>query len=221
MRPFASVVGHALDAMGAALVLEPRPGVLALHDEDDLVEAALLGVRLLHDLDLPASALGVAEVHVEEVAGEEVGLLAALGAADLDDDVAAVVGILGKQQRLELFLDGEDRARWRPRAHAGARHALRARPPRAARWRWRRRLSPPSGAGRHQRSPRAPCGASTARAASSGSEETSGDESRASTSVNSASMESSRSSSTAAQPLADRGRRWAAQDLADLVLRLP
>ena len=36
-------------------------------------------------------ALGVALVHAEEVAGPEVGLLAALGAADLDDDVLALV----------------------------------------------------------------------------------------------------------------------------------
>ena len=40
-----------------------------------------------HDLELPAHALGVALVHREQVAGEEAGLVAAGGAADLDDDV--------------------------------------------------------------------------------------------------------------------------------------
>ena len=57
-------------------------------------------------------ALGVALVHLEQVAGEEVGLLAALGAADLDDDVAAVVGVLGQEQDLQL---GRRGARCRPR----------------------------------------------------------------------------------------------------------
>ena len=59
-------------------------------------------------LELPALRAGVALVHLEEVAGEEVGLLAALGAADLDDDVAVVVGVLGQQQELELLVEAGD-----------------------------------------------------------------------------------------------------------------
>ena len=43
---------------------------------------------------------GVAPVHLEQVAGEEVGLLAALGTPDLDDDVLVVVGVARQQQHL-------------------------------------------------------------------------------------------------------------------------
>ena len=59
-------------------------------------------------LELPAHAGGVGPVHLEQVAGEEVGLLAALGAADLDDDVVAVVGVAGQQQQLELVVEPVD-----------------------------------------------------------------------------------------------------------------
>ena len=59
-------------------------------------------------LELPALAGGEALVHLEQVAGEEVGLLAALGAADLDDDVAVVVRVLGQQQQLQLGLEPLD-----------------------------------------------------------------------------------------------------------------
>jgi hypothetical protein len=49
-------------------------------------------------------------VHLVEVPGEQVGLLAALGAADLDDDVAVVVGIAGQQQDAELVGEPGDRS---------------------------------------------------------------------------------------------------------------
>ena len=42
--------------------------------------------------------VGVALVHVEQVAGPEVALLAAFPAADLDDDVLALVGVAGHEQ---------------------------------------------------------------------------------------------------------------------------
>ena len=47
-------------------------------------------------------ALGEVLVHAVEVAGPEVGLLAALGALDLDDHVAALVGVARQQQLLDL-----------------------------------------------------------------------------------------------------------------------
>ena len=45
---------------------------------------------------------GVGEVHLGEVAGEQVRFLAALGAADLDDDVLAVVRVGRQHQLAEL-----------------------------------------------------------------------------------------------------------------------
>ena len=59
-------------------------------------------------LELPAHAAGVALVHLEQVAGEEVGLLAALGAADLDDDVLALVRVLRQEQQADLGLEPVD-----------------------------------------------------------------------------------------------------------------
>ena len=61
----------------------------------------MVGLALLDDLELPAAQGGVASVHLGQVAGEEIGLLAAFGAADLEDDVAALVGVAGQQQGLE------------------------------------------------------------------------------------------------------------------------
>ena len=52
---------------------------------------------------------GVRQVHLVEVAGEQVGLLAPLGAADLDDDVATGVRIGRHHQLGELGLDGRER----------------------------------------------------------------------------------------------------------------
>jgi hypothetical protein len=57
------------------------------------------------NLGLEAAALGVVLVHPEEVAGPEIALLAALGALDLDDHVAALVGVAGQQQLLEPGLE--------------------------------------------------------------------------------------------------------------------
>ena len=42
---------------------------------------------------------GLGDVYKRQ--GEEVGLLAALGAANLDDDVAVVVGVAGDEQDLD------------------------------------------------------------------------------------------------------------------------
>jgi hypothetical protein len=96
---------HPLDPVGAALVLHPVPHVLALEQEGDLVEPAhVRGVGAQH-LQLPAPALGVPGVHLMQVLGEEVGLLPALGAPDLHDDVAGVVGVPRQEQDLELLVD--------------------------------------------------------------------------------------------------------------------
>ena len=86
---------HPLHAVRAAFVLEPAPRVVALHDERDVAEAAHVRRLARQHLGLPAVALGVVLVHPVEVAGPEVGLLAALGAPDLDDHVLAVVGVAG------------------------------------------------------------------------------------------------------------------------------
>ena len=74
----------------------------------DLGEPAEVGRRRAQQLEPPALALGVGLVHLEEVAGEEVGLLAAGRAPDLDDHVAVGVGVAGQQQQPQLLLARRD-----------------------------------------------------------------------------------------------------------------
>ena len=65
--------------------LMPPPRALAAADEH---------------LDLPAAPLGVAQVHAQELGGEQRRLVAAGARPDLDDDVAVVVGVLGESRIL-------------------------------------------------------------------------------------------------------------------------
>jgi hypothetical protein len=54
-------------------------------------------------------ALGVAQVHPQQVAGEEGRLLAALTRLDLEDDVAVVVGVARDEQAAQSVLGGGER----------------------------------------------------------------------------------------------------------------
>ena len=100
---------HPLHAVHATLVLEAGPCTVAPDEERDLGESAHVGVTGLERFALPAVDDGEGHVHVVEVAGEEVGLLTALGATDLNDHVAAVVRIAGQQQQPEPLLKVGDR----------------------------------------------------------------------------------------------------------------
>src|SRR5579875_373315 len=69
--------GHALYAMGAALVFHAAIGSPALHDKGNILDAALLGLIDVHHFDLPAASLGVAAVHAEKLGGKKCGLITA------------------------------------------------------------------------------------------------------------------------------------------------
>src|SRR3990172_3649493 len=97
--------GHALPAVAAALELQPAPRAAPLDEEDDLLVAAHAGHVGVHDLDLPALALGVLRVHAREVGGEQRGLVAARARPDLDEDVLVVVRVAREQETLELLLE--------------------------------------------------------------------------------------------------------------------
>ena len=58
MRPLASVAGHALHAVHAALVLQLAVDAASLDRGDDFLQAADAGVAARHHLDPPALALG-------------------------------------------------------------------------------------------------------------------------------------------------------------------
>ena len=55
------------------------------------------------DLGLPADALGVAQIHPQQVAGEQGGLVAALARLDLEDDVLVVAGVARDEQQPQLL----------------------------------------------------------------------------------------------------------------------
>ncbi|GMA36659.1 hypothetical protein GCM10025876_28630 [Demequina litorisediminis] len=100
--------GHALDAVDAALVLEVRPhavlglhGTLGLHGHGDVLVAAHVRLGGLEDLGLPALGLGVLQVHLQQVAREQRGLLATLARLDLQDHVAGIVRVARDEDAAE------------------------------------------------------------------------------------------------------------------------
>ena len=96
--------------MHAGLVGQASPGVVALDEIRGLIESTVVGFTLFDDFELPTAKCGVASIHLGQVTGEEIGLLASLGAADLEDHVASLVGVARQQQRLEhLFEAGYTR----------------------------------------------------------------------------------------------------------------
>ena len=140
MRPWLSVTGTRCTRCAAALVLERaarrrRPdttNVTSLKPPRSLASSDSVSTS-------QAVAAGVGAVHLVEVAGEQVGLLAALGAADLDDDVAPGVRIGRHHQLAQLVVDRRRAPRWSPPARPRAARARRRSPRRAARAPPRRR----------------------------------------------------------------------------------
>ena len=92
-------LGHALDAVRAALELEHRVGAVAADLER---VGALAGVERL---GLEPAPLGVAGEHAVEVAGPQARLVAARALADLDDHVALVVGVALDHREADLLLE--------------------------------------------------------------------------------------------------------------------
>jgi hypothetical protein len=99
---------HPLHAVRTAFELEVLPGVVAADHEGDLVDTAEVARVVRQRLDAPAVPGCVGEVHVVEVAGEQVGLLAALGTADLDDDGSAGVRVTWEEQLAQAGLGRRD-----------------------------------------------------------------------------------------------------------------
>ena len=101
-------LGHALDAVGAALVLVDRERAVALDGEDDLLEASGLALVRRQDLGLEAAPLGVAGQHAEDVACPERRLVASHSLAHLDDHVLRVGRVALDERGLELLLEPRD-----------------------------------------------------------------------------------------------------------------
>src|SRR5439155_371145 len=98
-------------------------GALPDHARDDLLVPAGIARRFRYHLHLPALAFRVARVHAKEVAREERRLIPAGPGADLEEDVALIVGVLRQEQVLQLrFERGEPLAAYFDLAFRVASH---------------------------------------------------------------------------------------------------
>ena len=102
-------LGDTLDAMCTGLELQAAVHAAPFNAGDDLLEAAVFAGAVAQDSDAPTLVLGVARVHPVQVAGEQGRLVAARAGADLEEDVAFVVRILGDQQGPHAGFDGGER----------------------------------------------------------------------------------------------------------------
>ena len=134
------------------LSLRQTPESAPAADRDgDVLVAAEVGLLGVEDLGLPALPLGVAQVHPQQVAGEQRRLLAALAGLDLQDHVLAVVGVARQQQLAQLVLQ-----RALPGGQLGRLGGERRSPRRPARGRWPGRPGWPRAGARPPRSGTAP-----------------------------------------------------------------
>ena len=99
--------GHALHAVRARLELELRVGAAAFNAADDFPESAVLALVGTQHLDLPTLLLGVTAVHSKQVAREERRLVAAGARANLEKEIALVVGIVRDQVSRQRVLERE------------------------------------------------------------------------------------------------------------------
>ena len=116
MRPWLSVTGtrwtrctppsYFSRAHGASPGCGSAPG---LHRHPHVLVAAEVGLGGVDDLGAPAAPLGVAQVHPQQVTGEQGRLLATLAGLDLEDDVAVVVGVARDEHPPQLVLGGGQR----------------------------------------------------------------------------------------------------------------
>ena len=94
---------HPLDPVGPGLEFQAGPGPLALDGDAGFLDAAQLRGVFIHQLHVPAPALGIQGVHPQQVRREQGALLAADAGPDLQDDVPVVVGVPGQQQAFKLL----------------------------------------------------------------------------------------------------------------------
>ena len=98
-------LGHALHAVHAGLELQPGIGSRAADHEVRLLDAAKLRLAVVQKLHGPAARGGIETVHPEKAVRKQGALLAAHAGADLEDDVLAVVRVMGQQQDSKLLLE--------------------------------------------------------------------------------------------------------------------
>ena len=102
IRPWLSVTGTRCTRWPPPSYLNAGHARLPDTSNGHAVEAAAIADVGSERLGSQRVAAGVGDVHLVEIAGEQVGLLASLCAADLDDDVAAGMGIGRNHQLRQL-----------------------------------------------------------------------------------------------------------------------
>src|SRR5437867_1925106 len=99
---------HPLDSVHPRLVLQPAVDPIARDKRDGFLDPADPRRVQRQGLDSPASLLGVAGIHPEDLRGEQAGLVPAGACADLEDDVFLVVGIARGEQAAQFLLNSRE-----------------------------------------------------------------------------------------------------------------
>ena len=96
-------LGHALDAVDAALEFQAAVDVRPLDGKDDFLHAAKLRRVFADRLALPAAPGGVHCVHAPQAVGKQRSLLAAGTGANLQNDAFFVIGVLRDEQQTQIL----------------------------------------------------------------------------------------------------------------------
>ena len=94
---------YTLYPVHAAFIFQPGIGTIAQNGKADLLIAAQLRFIGVENFRFPPLGFRVHAVHPEQAGGEQRRLLAAGTAANFNNNVPVVVGILGKQKNFQLL----------------------------------------------------------------------------------------------------------------------
>ncbi len=94
--------GYALHTVYTRFELHFAIHIFSFYFTDNLLISAVCTLGIVHNRRAPAHFFEKALVHPEKIAGKNGRLIAAGTSPDFQDDVAAVVGVLGDEQ----FFDG-------------------------------------------------------------------------------------------------------------------
>src|ERR1700691_1782156 len=100
--------GNALYTVHAALILQLRKNSVALDDGDDSLQAAGRRLRGREYLDLPTLRFRIPRVHPEDLGHEQRSFVSSSPGPDFEDNIFLVIRILGKEQHLQFFFEGND-----------------------------------------------------------------------------------------------------------------
>lgn len=98
-------LGDPLNAVGTGLPFEGGVDAVAADHGDEFFEPAGATGGGGEEFNTPSALGGVAAIHIEEVGGEECGLVAPGSCADFHDDIFPIERVGGEHQEFELLLE--------------------------------------------------------------------------------------------------------------------